>query len=85
MGKVMTMNVISFGCLASMCLYTSLSMDSKERKIEKIGTGILAAAGILHLYSLCNAASKATSSVRLASLFKLFQHRDLMISGPACM
>ncbi|KDR17938.1 hypothetical protein L798_08152 [Zootermopsis nevadensis] len=64
MGKVMIVNVISFGCLASMSLYTSLSMDSEERKIEKIGMGTLAATGILHLYSLCNAASKATYSVK---------------------
>jgi hypothetical protein len=65
MGKVMIMNVISFGCLASMSLYVSLSMDSKDIRTKKMAMPTVAAIGFLHLYSLCNAASNVTSSVRL--------------------
>jgi hypothetical protein len=66
MGKAMIMNAISFFCLSSIFMYASLTMDIKQMIIWKTVMGIAAVIGTFRLYSLCNAASNVTYSVRLA-------------------
>jgi hypothetical protein len=66
LGKAVVMNAISFFCLSSISLYACLSTDVKQMIIQKTAMGTVATVGIFRLYSLCNAASNVTYSVRLA-------------------
>jgi ribosomal protein S26 len=70
MGKAMLMNALSFFCLASISLYSALTMDMKQTAVKKLLLATLATAGIYRLYSICNTASYVTYCVRLASFCK---------------
>jgi hypothetical protein len=70
MGKAKCMNGILFFCLASIFLYASLIIDIKETTIKKITMTTATIAGIIRLYSICNAANNATYCVRIASSYR---------------